>query len=62
MVVKHEKITNGIWRIKTKKELDELIKHWNIINCVKSQTLNFFGHINRLPETSVVRKMETIYK
>jgi hypothetical protein len=23
---------NGIWRIKTNKELNELIKHWNIIN------------------------------
>ena len=25
------KEANGIWRIKTKKELDELIKHRNII-------------------------------
>ena len=24
---------NGIWRIKTNKELDELINHLNIINC-----------------------------
>ena len=23
---------NGNWRIKTNIELDELIKHWNIIN------------------------------
>jgi hypothetical protein len=28
---------NGIWRIKMNKELDELIKHQNIINYVKSQ-------------------------
>jgi hypothetical protein len=27
---------NGIWRIKTNKGLDELIKHQNIINYVKS--------------------------
>jgi hypothetical protein len=26
-----------IWRIKTDEELDELLKHWNIINCVKAQ-------------------------
>ena len=26
---------NGNWRIKTNKELDELIKYRNIINCVK---------------------------
>jgi hypothetical protein len=47
---------NGIWRIKTNKELDKLIKHQNIINYVKSQRLSWFGHINRMPETSVVRK------
>jgi len=29
------KEANSIWRIKTNKELDELIKHWNIINDVK---------------------------
>jgi hypothetical protein len=28
---------NGTWRVKTNKELDELIKHWNIINYVKAQ-------------------------
>ena len=31
------KEANGIWRIKTNKELDELIKHRNIINYVKAQ-------------------------
>jgi hypothetical protein len=50
---------NCIWRIKMNMELDELIKHWNIINYVKYQRLSWFGHINRMPETSVVRK---IYK
>jgi hypothetical protein len=50
---------NSIWRIKTNRELDELIKPRNIINYVKSQRLSWFGHINRLPDTSIVRK---IYK
>jgi len=50
---------NGIWRIKTNKELDELINHRNVINYVKAQRLSWFGHINRMPETSIVRK---IYK
>jgi hypothetical protein len=40
-------------------ELDKLIKHRNIINYVKSQRLRWFGHTNRMPETSVVKK---IYK
>jgi hypothetical protein len=39
--------------------LDEIIKHRNIINYVKAQRLSWFGHINRMPETSIVRK---IYK
>jgi ABC-type multidrug transport system fused ATPase/permease subunit len=34
-----------------------LIKHRKIINYVKSQRLSWFGHINRMPETSVVRKI-----
>jgi len=31
------KEANGIWRIKTNKDLDELIKHRNTINYVKVQ-------------------------
>jgi hypothetical protein len=37
---------NGIWDIKTNKGLDELIKHWNIINYVKARRLSWFAHIN----------------
>jgi hypothetical protein len=47
------------WRIKTNIEMDELIKHRNIINYVTAQRLSWFGHINRMPETSIVKK---IYK
>jgi hypothetical protein len=50
---------NGIWRIKKNKELDDSIKHRNVINYVKCQRLSWFGHINRMLETSIVRK---IYK
>jgi len=48
---------NGVWRIKTNKELDELIKHRNVISYVKSQRLNWFGHINRMLETGIVKKI-----
>ena len=51
------KEANVIWRIKTNKELDELIKHWNIINCVKAQRLSWFGQIKRMPETSTVKRI-----
>jgi len=37
--------------------LDELIKHRNIINYVKAQRLSWFGHINRMPETSTVKRI-----
>jgi len=37
--------------------LDEFIKHRNIINYVKTQRLSWFGHINRMPETSIVKKI-----
>jgi len=33
---------NGICRIETNKELDELIKHRNIIKYVKAQRLSWF--------------------
>ena len=38
--------------------MDELIKHRNI-NYVKVQRLSWFGHTNRMPEISTVKK---IYK
>ena len=51
------KEVNGIWRIKTNKELNELIKHRNVINYVKAQRLSWFGHINRMPETSIAKRI-----
>jgi UDP-glucose 6-dehydrogenase len=53
------KENNGIWRIKTNMELDELIKYRNIINYVKAHRLSWFGHTNRMAETGIVKK---IYK
>jgi len=34
---------NGLWRIKTNEELDELIKRKNIIRFIKSQRLKWLG-------------------
>jgi hypothetical protein len=51
------KEANGIWGIKTNKELDELSKHRNKINYVKAQRLTWFGHINRMLETSTVKRL-----
>jgi len=53
------KEANAIWGIKTNKELGELIKHRNIINCVKAQRVSWFGHTHGMSETSIVKR---IYK
>jgi hypothetical protein len=45
----------GIWRIKTNQELDEIIKHKNIINFIRAQRLSWFGHIERMQGTRMVK-------
>jgi hypothetical protein len=47
---------DGTWRNKTNDELDELIKHKNIINHIKAQRLSWFGHLHRLLEERMVKK------
>jgi hypothetical protein len=37
---------DGTWRIKPDDELDELIRHKSIINCIKAQRLSWFGHLH----------------
>jgi hypothetical protein len=39
--------------------LDESIKQRNVINYVKAQRLSWFGHIHRMAENVIVKK---IYK
>jgi hypothetical protein len=46
---------NGTWRIKTNQELDEIIKHKNIINFIRAQRLSWFGHIERMQGTRMVK-------
>jgi len=48
---------NQIWRIKNNEELDKLIKHENIVNYIKAQRLNWFGHVQRMPETRAAKKI-----
>jgi hypothetical protein len=36
---------NGIRRIKTNQELDEIIKHKNRINFIRAQRLSWLGHM-----------------
>ena len=50
---------NGLWRIKTNEELDELVQRKNIIRFIKSQRLKWLGHIERMQKEREVTK---IYK
>jgi hypothetical protein len=49
----------GTWRIKTNEELDYLIKHNNLINQIRAQRLSWFGHVQRMSDNRMVKK---IYK
>ena len=48
---------NGLWRIKTNEELDELIKRKNIIRFIKSQRLKWLGHMERMPNEREVTRI-----
>ena len=48
---------DGTWRIKTNDELDILIRHKNIINYIKAQRLSWFGHLHRMSEERMVKKV-----
>ena len=50
---------NGLWRIETNEELDELIQRKNIIRFIKSQRLKRLGHIERMQKE---RDVTEIYK
>jgi len=47
---------DGSWRIKTNEELDELIRHKNIINHIKAQRLSWFGHLHQMPIERMLKK------
>jgi len=53
------KEVNGLWRIKTNEELDELIKRKNIIRYFESQRLKWLGHVEGMPNE---REVTRIYK
>ena len=40
--------TNGEWRQKTNEELENLINHENIVRHIKSKSLSWVGHVERM--------------
>jgi hypothetical protein len=45
------------WRIKTNDELGELIRHKDIINHIKAQRLSWFGHLHRMSEDRMEKRV-----
>jgi hypothetical protein len=50
---------DGTWRIKTNNELDKVIRHTNIKNYIKARRLSWFGHLQRMAEERMVKKVNT---
>jgi len=53
----HTKESDGTWRIKSSDELNRLTGNKNIINYTKAQRLAWFGHVHRMPDNSMVKKI-----
>ena len=51
------KESDGTWRIKSNGELNRLIGNKDIINYVKAQRLAWFGHVHRMADNSMVKKV-----
>ena len=50
---------SGSWRIKTNQELDKIIKLKNIINFARARRLRWYGHIERMQETRMVKTIHS---
>jgi hypothetical protein len=53
-IIGHTKKRDGTGRIKTNAEL---IRHKNVINYIKAQRLSWFGHLHRMPEERMVKRV-----
>jgi len=48
----------GNWRIKTNQEIDDILKGQNLMGVIKKQRLNWLGHVKRMAEDNIVRKIK----
>jgi hypothetical protein len=48
---------NGIWRIRTKKELTALYQEVDIVAEIKKARLRWLGHVERMSEDRVIKKL-----
>ena len=53
------KYENGEWKSRTNRELEEMSKGENIVKWVKGQRINWLGHLERMEEDRMPKKIFT---
>jgi len=53
------KYENGEWRGRTNRELGEMSKGGNIVNWMKGQRIRWLGHLERMEEDRMTKKIFT---
>jgi hypothetical protein len=49
---------DGYWRVKTNREINDMLKGQNIIGFILTQRLNWLGHFERMAEDIIVQKIK----
>jgi len=53
------KYENGEWKSRTNRELEEMSKEENIVKWIKGQRINWLGHLKRMEEDRMPKKIFT---
>jgi len=53
------KYENGEWKSRTNRELEEMSKGQNIVKWIKGQRISWLGHLERMEEDRVPKKIFT---
>ena len=53
------KYEDGEWKIRTNRELEELSKRENIVKWIKGQSISWLGHLERMEEDRMSKKIFT---
>jgi hypothetical protein len=48
---------NELWRIQQNDKLEDIIKGENIVRFIKSQRIQWLGHIERMKDTAIPKKL-----